>query len=670
MVRWTFWCYHGARRCCKRTMGQRLFALVPALSLLAMLSCKDESKKELQFDPPAPVVQAKADVVVAQDLQNGTVIHDVKRQEAPARQALSTVEPDTSTHEVSAVELTHQPPPIRIIEYPNGRFRFWTWVERFGVPQGVRRIDEGVQPRREHVQIVVVGSRVIQLHHLDLTGRPNQTRDDEYGPDGRIRRFVVTNKMGKTVSVGQYEEGLDLFSWRETTGMSLLHGCHKVRYEYDDEGYVASRSCVGPENAVMEDLDGVYKRQFEVDLLGRTTQELYFDVHGYPCADIFEVHGRAFELNLDGLIRGITHVDFKGNPALHAGLGVARLERDLNRKGQLESETFLGRAGEPMADVRSVYGIHYQHAPRGFRTEQAFVDDTGKPMREKNSGIAIIQSSYSDSGCLTSRQFFSAPRKAGVVHGRVHTERFECNPMGDIVAQSFMGPDYMETSDSAGVHRYLYEYSPEGLLAAKSCWSASGKGIAPKKGLPVHRRIFTHDYRLRLEEELFQGHGGKGAALWGMARGIRYRYDAWGQPISLQFVGQDSKPVQAKLGFSEERREYDALGRLVRSAVFDLKGEPATIRKGTVTEVHRREWVYGRGPAPVKLSFYGPESQLVRARLSGKRFKGNVYTVEFVSEGIRIVREKMYTDLSNMPARVLQCDKGQCYDPFEIAPGR
>lgn len=651
-------------------MGQRLFALVPALSLLVAFSCKDESKEALQFDPPAPLVQTRVDVVSAPDMQKSAVATDARRQEAAASQAPGSADSDTTSPDIAAVELTHQPPPIRIIEYPNGRFRFWTWVERFGAPQGVRRIDEGVQPRRDHVQIVVVGGRVIQLHHLDLTGRPMETRDYEYGPDGRIRRFVVTNKMGKTVSVGQYEEGLDLFSWRETSGRSLLAGCHKVRYEYDDEGYVAARSCRGPENQPLEDLDGVFKRKFEVDLLGRTTQELYFDIYGHPCADIFGVHGKAFELNLDGLVRRITHVDFKGNPALNAGLGVARIERDFDRRGQLMSEMFFGRAGEPMADVRGVYGIHYQHAPRGFRTEQTFVDATGKAMRDKNSGISNIQSSYSDSGCLTSRQFFSAPKKPGVVHGRVHIERFECNPMGDIVAQSFMGPDYMETSDSAGVHRYLYEYSPEGLLASKSCWSASGKGIAPKRGLPVHRRIFTHDHRLRLEEELFQGYGGKGAALWGAARGIRYRYDAWGQPISLQFVGKDSHPVQAKLGFSEERREYDAQGRLVRSAVFGLEGEPVTIRKGTVTGVHRREWEYGRGPAPVKLSFFGPESQRVRAKLSGKRFKGNVYTVEFVSEGGRIVREKMYTDLSNMPARVLQCDKGHCYDPFEIAPGR
>lgn len=644
--------------------------------LLVVPGCKEErDKPQLKFDPPAAAPAVAAVPLARPEVRDEADVEKSRPDLLPEPSEKPDLNPspggiDDGTPDVQAASALVAPPPIRIIEYPDGRFRFWTFVERFGVPQGVGRVDEGTRPRRDHVEIVVSKGKVVQLHELDLSGRPLQSRDYRYRDDGRLERFVATNKMGKTVSVGQYSDGLAHYTWRSTTGKTLLQGCQSVALELDQEGYVKSRTCLGPDRVPMDDINGVTTIHYNVDLLGRVTAERYFDGTGHPCADIFGVHGQLLELNLDGLAAKTTYIDFKDNAMLHLGLGVAGVERQMNRKGQLESETYFGRAGEPMSDVRGVGGVHYGYSPEGFRVQQAFVDTAGKPARESNSGIAIVRSAYSDQGCLTSRQFFSGPDKPGAVAGRIHIERFECNPLGDIISQRFIAVDYMETVDARGIHRYLYEYSPEGMLAAVSCWSADGRGVAPKEGLPVHYRTLSYDHRLRLEEELFQGLGGKGAALWGKARGVRYRHDAWGNPVSLQFVGADSQPVDTNLGFCEERREYDTLGRLLRAEFFDVQDNPAVARKGHVSGMHRREWEYTRGPVPVRLKFYGANQEPVKARLSGRGFKGNVQALEFDAEGTRVVREKIFTDLSAMPARVLACDKGRCFDPFEFAPGR
>lgn len=641
----------------------RGLAAVLMLSAMPLFTggCKEDEKAPDVRPTPAPVEKAKdvrPEVRGEPDVRLETILDS-----APAAEVRAEVKP-----EVKPVKTA--PPPIKPIIYPDGEYSFWRYVERFGVPMGLRKVEPADKVVRPHVKIVVHGGKVVRLLELDGRGRITESRDYEYDGGNLPARFRVSNKMGAETGIGEFGERLTRFTWKLITGASFLRGCHALERQVGPSGYVVRETCLGPESRPRPDAGGVVVTVYSRDLLGRTIGRNFFDKDGQPVLDYRAVHGEKYELNLDGLVKSITYVDARQNPTINRGRNAARIDYSINRKGLVEKEQFLGKAGEPVLNPDGVAAVEYEYAADGSRSEQRYLGPDGEVKPGSVNQVAIVRMQYDDNGFLAVRKFFDAEDRAAAASGRIHIERLENNSWGDIVSQSFAGRDYSEVADADGVNRYLYEYTPEGMISAVSCWSSSGKAVASKGDTAFHRKALAYDDRRRLVRELYYDRGGALTSFWGGASGLQYKYDNQGRLEEALYVGRDAKPVDTRLGFASEKRQFDDAGRLTRACLFDSQGQPALAAAKKASGFHCRAWEYGRFSTPDRLLFSDLEGLPVKAKLTSRRRKLEAFALSFsLGPGNRVEQEKSFEEDASIPSRVLVCSRRECIDPFALFPG-
>ena len=636
--------------------------MLSALLLLAGSCKKDEKEADVKPpSPPAEETDVRPELAKARDVQ-------------PEASADTTpdvgIRPDVRP-ELKPEPTQTAPPPIRPVTYPDGEYRFWHYVERFGVPMGLRKVEPADKLVRPHVKIVVHNGKVVRLHELDRRGRITESRDYEYDGGELPARFRVSNKMGVETSVGEFGERLTRFTWREKSGAKRLRGCDAHVRELDVRGYVSRETCVGPEGRPRPDAGGVVVTAYVRDLLGRESGRNFFAGNNQPVVDYRAVHGEKYELNLDGLVKSVTYVDARQNPTINRVRNAARIDYSINRKGLVEKEQFLGKAGEAVTNPDGVAAVEYEYSPDGSRIEQRYLGPGGEVKAGAASRVATVSMQYDDNGFLSVRKFFDAEGSATSAERRIHIERLESNSWGDIVSQSFISPDYSAVADGDGVHRYLYEYTPEGKLSAVSCWSSSGKAVPSKGEVGYHRKVLAYDDRLLMVRELYYDRQGSLTSFWGGANGQAYRYDEAGRTVEVLYVGRDAQPVDTRLGFASEKREYDDAGRLVRACLFDNLGQPAVAAARGASGFHCRAWEYGRFSTPERLLFFDGEGLPVKAGLTSRRGKLEAFAIDFkLGPGNRVVQEKSFEEDTALPSRVLVCPKGECIDPYLLFPGR
>lgn len=644
--------------------GPRLTTV--AMAILAALlfaagGCKNDEKKLDAKPLPTPLAakDVRPEVQAASDVRPETV-----PEIAPAVEVRAEVKP-----EVKPVRTA--PPPIKPIQYPDGEYRFWYFVERFGVPMGLRKVEPADKVVRPHVKIIVHGGKVVRLHELDGRGRITESRDYEYDGGELPARFRVSNKMGAETSVGEFDEQLTRLTWKQTTGASHLRGCHALQRELDKSGCVVSETCLDSGGQPRPDSGGVVVTAYKRDLLGRETSRNFFDGNGRPVLDYRSIHGEKYQLNLDGLVKSITYLDARQNPTINRIRNAARIEYTIDRKGLLEKEQFLGKAGKAVFNPDGVAAVEYEYSPDGSRIEQRYLGPNGEVKAGTVNRAAIVRMQHDDNGFLAVRMFFDAEGRAAAATKRIHIERLENNSWGDIVSQSFAGADYSDVADANGVSRYLYEYTPEGKLSAVSCWASSGKAVASRGDAAYHRKTVAYDERGRLVRELYYDRKGALTSLWGGATGQEYRYDDLGRVVTALYVGNNAEPVDTRLGFASEKREHDESGRVTRACLFDSLGQPAVAAAKNASGFHCRSWNYGRFSTPDRVLFSDLEGLPVKARLKVRGRKFEAFALDFtLGPGNRVVQEKSFEEDAALPSRVLVCAKGECIDPFKLFPGR
>ena len=408
----------------------------------------------------------------------------------------------------------------------------------------------------------------------------NIQREDYYGPDGEKR--VLRQDTGYAASEYEYENGqLIAQHFYGTDGNPVLRG---------DYGYAHRKS-------------GYNK-------LGQLETIRYTDVNDeavistyYHCA------GFNYEYDDQGNRSYICYVGLDGKPLLRSDLGYAQLKR-VYRKGKISEEWYMDADGKPSLCKEGGYA-HFEDDfdSNGNWVEGRYYDADGNLTLRSDRGYAMVRFSYDDDGRRVSERYYGTDGETLVISTYYHCAGFDYgyDAQGNRSEIGYIGLDgeLMIRSD-LGYARVIKTFQ-DGNIIKEAFFDASGRPTPCKDG---GNASYTSVYENGncVESRYYDTSGELMQMNYGYAF-IRSTYDEFGQKLSSRFYGTDEKTLVisskyhcagfdyeyddrgnnthvnyigpdgnlmpgVNLGYAQVEKTYNAMGKLIGEAYFDVDGNP------------------------------------------------------------------------------------------------
>jgi YD repeat-containing protein len=466
------------------------------------------------------------------------------------------------------------------------------FVKRRGVPEGIGALTEAQVRRRElSFRFYLRGKQVEKVEAIDRRGRLNVRHGilTHLAPPDALSFFTTTpgidfsrlSLSGTTAFVGNLARDAGACSWeyqrdrdgnlvkeiaRDVAGRILwtfqLTSADTGHYT-DERGFILSRASSGAAYVkLFYTPDGLEK---EVRYLART---------GKPRPDAAGIFGRRFEHDHHGMITAVTFLGPRDRPVLHS-LGLARITRRWDERGQLLEEAYLDLNGNP---ARGRFG-------RGSRVTWTY-DEDGNPTSEEVVGLDGSSSSrksqftYEKQGNLKTSEVRFSPGE-GQPERLTRTVYEYDSDDNCILIRSFDAAGQPIIGTSTGSAGQALGYDEQGRITSVTFLGTDGKPAeaAPDPERPYRRRgkevriVYTYNERDQvLSESLFGLDDNPATDAFGVAR-YTCTYDDAGRPTELQRNGPDGKPLPSERGFTRRTWKYDEQGRLEETASYDADGD-------------------------------------------------------------------------------------------------
>ncbi len=520
-----------------------------------------------------------------------------------------------------------------------------TLVWRWGLPEGLGRVDAGTRARRlGSYRIATRRGRVVEVRWENSAGT---LRDDE---DGHARWVVHYRENGKAEKVEVYRRNGRLvreerLEWSANTlivhfaygsvphaqaAMQMLmadpfakrgsaEGKSDItRHEvtFDSDGFVSARRYQNAWGTPVKDGQGSFGQRLTSTLAGRVQRRAEIGpdgaeivlrngiravVTGYDRHDrlvrrtLIGADGRPFdgpewyayytvEHDPWGNTTTTRYFGSDGNPALRKQ-GFAAVIQGYDRRGNAVEEAYLGVDGRPTLHENGYAKVTRAYTARGSVEDEAYLGTDGGPTLHKN-GFARMSRSYDRHGNLAEVAYFGIDGRPTLDKEGYARVTFRHDPAGNMIEEGYHDAEGMATVDRDGVARIANAYDARGRMIEQRYFGIDGKLTLDKN----HRAglAWVYDERGNLTEVTQFGIDAAPMlgrdGYWKETR----RYDARGNLTEIAFFGADGRPARHREGVARFTRIYDARGNLVEGAYFDIDGKPVLHADGVarVTQVY------------------------------------------------------------------------------------
>lgn len=450
--------------------------------------------------------------------------------------------------------------------------------QTFDRGQVVQRSYEGyVDHKLQPVPDCTTGATVIKYRYQN--GKVQ--RVDYYGPDGEERVLCLDT------------------------------GYAACEYEYEN-GRLAAQHFYGTDGTLMLRSDhGYAHRRNKYTELGQLETIRYTDVEDNPIISTY-YHCAGFNYGYDdqGNRNYICYIGLDGNPLLRSDLGYAQLEREY-RNGEICEEWYKGTDGRPSLCKDGGYA-HFKKVfdPNGNCKEDRYYGVDDNLTLRSDQGYAMVKYTYDDDGQLISERFYDTDEETLVISSYYHCAGFDYGydehgnrsdisyvgldekPLirsdlgyarvrktfenGNIIKEEFFDASGAPTPCKDGgnaSYTSVYEngncvesryYDTEGQLMVMNYGYAFIQNTYDEFGQRLSCRFYDTDEKTPIISSKYH------------CAGFDYEYDNMGNETRVKYIGPDGKLMPgADLGYAQVEKTYNAMGKLIGEAYFDVNGDPA-----------------------------------------------------------------------------------------------
>lgn len=210
-----------------------------------------------------------------------------------------------------------------------------------------------------------------------------------------------------------------------------------------------------------------------------------------------------------------------------------------------------------------------------LRASTTDLQHQGKYMFEQKSRISRYLLTYDDDGLLKKLLYVGLQNVPAGDAENIYGIRYEYDSRGHKTEEQFLGADGQPTSNGLGLSIKQYEYDDDDNWCAVRYLNID-RGPSHDGNNCALVRIGSDEWGNRISECYYTIEGERSIRTDLGIFGIRYEYNDEGHRTTQTNIGLDGSPMACRMGFVQERLEYDENGYVSRVTLHDADGHPAS----------------------------------------------------------------------------------------------
>ncbi len=394
--------------------------------------------------------------------------------------------------------------------------------------------------------------------------------------------------------------------------------------------------------------------------------------------------------NRYSLPKSIAHYNQADSPVVSAATDCFKTITEIDEKGIERSEKFIGPNGLPMPNRLGVYGYNYPPALLYNRYDEQCTGQGGEVINnllgfatveyvDNEDGFEIMETRFDKRYHITKTNLLGDG--AAIIH-------YKRDSRGNEIERSFANEKDEPINNRRGFYKITSVYNDSNMLKEQSYFDSAGKPVTD--AYDVHHYKYSKDSVGRLvAEKYFNNQDAPCKDNFDQVYECRFRYDGYGRRISTTYWNVNGQPMNRWNGYHESQIAYNDDGKPVKYTYLDENGQYVKTNTGySVQKIsYNRHGLtavrsYFDGDIPVMLQgrgyiknyhaisySYDSENRVAAidylnnddkpAEATASLETNYVFSrVEFLYEGNRIVKEKLYNATNELLA-VIDCLKQQ-----------
>ena len=524
---------------------------------------------------------------------------------------------------------------------------FADYVERWGLPEGIGKLDKQQVARRySSLRFRSSRSKLRSVELVNSAGVLVKPSDTERGDmpacqvfsysdkDGSLSSVEYQDKLGKTllkikysgakflvadfVATDIYETAFTLgartgtdFGALSMAGNGQANAKSDIsRYLYvrDDRGQVIEvRYMRDNRNTPARDADGIFGKAFQLDDKGRVIGITHLNEKGKPQAMSNGMAGKEFQYDNTGNLILSRRIDGFGGSVLDERK-IATYRRGFDTFGNEVHAEFLGVDGKPSLNVDGVASYLNEYNNRGFLVKSTYLGIDGQPCINKN-GFSFGIAEQDDHGNDVRLCFFDMEMKPCILKQEGAIELLDYDDKNRLVSATMLDPDGRPYMTTEGWSSKKHTYDEVGNLISTGFFGTDGAPILTKD----RYARWTATYDGRGNQIGFAYFGVNGKPCWPKdgTPSYTFRYDERGNRVETSHFGLEGQPATNNIGVAGLRETYDAHGKVVRTEYYGLDGSPCLQTEGFAGWSSE----YDESGNEIKISYFGIDGYPISSKV-------------------------------------------------------
>jgi len=536
-----------------------------------------------------------------------------------------------------------------------GEFKSWDFTTNNII--GVCKLDD------------VYGRNFCRITHLDEI----TIKIEEFNTNEILLKTILINKTDEKISKisyksiegftyrvrnFQYRDG-DLFSTSKTYGENDYLPCKGVLLKFKND-LPSEQIYIGMDDNPAVGPDGYSKIIAEVyddeSRWGLEKERSYYNLDGLPVESNEKIHKITYSRDDRGNVIEESYWGVNNNSA-KTQLGVNGIKRIFN---DLDYEIELEYFGESKEKVKNIYGINkevYEYLNGNLSILRRY-NLLGQLLEGEEikvlDGATIIKYEYDDRCNTISESFFDKNESPIISTMGYFNVAYTYDNFNNVLSKSF-GGDVAAVNDFNGIHKYVYKYNENGLLAGEYFFNTELVPIM-EESHQVYIINHTYDSEGRELNISFWRAESEKMSRWSGIHEYLYKYNDQGQVIEQLSFDENSTLKIESSGGSREVYEYDNLGLLKNISRFNDNEPVMTNSNAQVSNFHMISYTYNKENKVVLIEYFDTNKDPVDASINNIDV---VHKIEFVYQGSKIINQKWYAKDSSIPIKSIDCLKSE-----------
>jgi YD repeat-containing protein len=404
-----------------------------------------------------------------------------------------------------------------------------------------------------------------KLSFMDASGKPVNSRDGY---------AIVSNEYDQFGNL----TAKSFFDRDESPAFGRDENCHKISYQYDEDGDLSEIRCFDGGGALTAGIESCAIRKYTHDHLGlRIKSECYVDegvfvdLPSLPSMLTTSYDKRGYVSEIRAFAAGGKLAE------RYDGAAIMKMKND-DRGNSIEVATY-DRFGNPINNPKYNAAIFHQQFDDRGNVVMAKAFDVGMKPTKGIWGFAEIHFGYDAMDRRTSEDYIGVDGKPAVNWRGVYGRKMEYDDRGRTSTVTNVGIDGKPFTDNDGIAITQYIYDEWDQLSGLSFENADGSASMDRKRGCSTIKYNNDDRGNVIEIRCFDAEE-KICKRSGCISITEQSFDARGRLVSQDFKGADGGPMLSGDGVAGYTMTHDLQGRIDARSAIGLEGKPARDKFG------------------------------------------------------------------------------------------